>query len=129
MADIHSILFNAQIMFSFALGAWAAVVAGRGQSLSGNFWGAIATFSGLAAVTALVGVILTAQGLRPRDGRLTLYFLYMGFLVIIMPGLFSLLHGRDDRTAAIGFAMLAWFNAGVGLSMIDREIVGPWVEL
>jgi len=129
MSEIHAVLFNAQILFSLALGVWAAVLAGRNESISGNYWGAVATFTGLVAVTFLVGIVLTAQGLRPRDGRLTLYFLYMGFLLVIMPGLFSMLRGRDDRSAGVAFAVLAWFNAGVSISMVDREIVGPWVEL
>jgi hypothetical protein len=128
MSDIHAILFNAQILFSIVLGVWAAIQAGRGQSISGNFWGAVATFTILVGLTLLVGVLLALQGLRPRDGRLLLYFLYMAFLFIIMPGLFTMLRGRDDRSAGIAFAILAWFNAAVSISMVDREIVGPWVE-
>lgn len=128
MSEIHGILFNAQILFSIALGIWAAVQAGRNESITGSFWGALAMFVILVGMTLLVGVALAAQGLRPRDGRLTLYFLYMAFLFVIMPGLFSMLRGRDDRSAGIAFAVLAWFNAAVSISMVDRELVGPWVE-
>jgi hypothetical protein len=123
--ELHSILFNAHILFSLIMGVWAAVVAGRGQSLAGNFWGAVATYAGLAAVILLVGIVMTAQGMRPE--RTTLYYLYMAYLVVIMPGLFSLLHGRDDRSAAIAFAILAFFNASTSYSMIDRNVIGPWV--
>lgn len=126
MAEIHGILFNAQILFSAILGIWAAIIAGRNESISGNYWGSIATFTGLVLVILLVGILLTAQGLRPRDGRLWLYFLYMLFLLVILPGLFSLLRGRDDRTAALSFALLTFFNASMGLSLLDRGIVGPW---
>lgn len=128
MSDIHGILFNAQIMFSIALGIWAAVQAGRNQSISGGYLGAIFTFSALIGVTLLVGIVLSLQGLRPRDGRLTIYFLYMAFLLVIMPGLFGMLEGRDDRSAAIAFAILAWFNAAVSISMVQRELTGPWIE-
>ena len=128
MSDIHAILFNAQILFSLVLGVWAAVHAGRGQSISGNFWGAVATFTILIGLTLLIGIVLALQGLRPRDGRMLLYFLYMAFLFVIMPGLFTMLRGRDDRSAGIAFAILSWFNAAVSISMVDREIVGPWVE-
>lgn len=128
MSDIHGILFNAQIMFSIALGIWAAVQAGRNQSISGGYLGAIFTFSALIGVTLLVGIVLALQGLRPRDGRLTIYFLYMAFLLVIMPGLFGMLEGRDDRSAAIAFAILAWFNAAVSISMVQRELTGPWIE-
>jgi len=38
-----------------------------------------------------------------------------------------MLRGRDDRAAGVAFAILAWFNVGVGISMVDRMITGPWV--
>jgi hypothetical protein len=123
--DLHSILFNAHILFSVIMGIWAAVMAGRNTTLTGGFWGAVLTYAGLAAATLLVGVIMILQGLRPE--RLTLYILYMIWLIVIMPGLFSLLHGRDDRSAAIAFAVLAFFNASVSVSMIERGLTGPWV--
>ena len=129
MADIHQILFNAHIMYSVILGIWAAVTAGRGESISGNFWGAVLTYSGLAAVIFVIGLFMTAQGLRPGpedNKRLTLYILYMAFLVVIMPGLFSMLRGRDDRAAGIAFAILAIFNASVSISMVQRMVTGPW---
>lgn len=127
LSDIHGILFNAHILFSFALGVWAAVMAAREQSISGNFWGALATSTVLAAAVLMLGVVMTLTGLRPVDGRLTLYFLYMAWLVVIMPGLFTMLRGRDDRGAAIAFAILAVFNAFTSLSMAQRMITGPWV--
>ncbi|MBK9124251.1 MAG: hypothetical protein IPM16_14195 [Chloroflexi bacterium] len=127
LSDIHGILFNAHILFSFALGVWAAVIAGRSQPVPGGYWGAVIVQSVLAGIIVVFGVILTATGARPVDGRLELYFLYMAWLVVIMPGLFSMLRGRDDRSAALAFAMLAFFNAGVSLSMAQRQIIGPWV--
>lgn len=125
----HAVFFNAHILFSVALGIWAAAVAARDESISGNFWGALATSAILAGIVLLIGLVMTAQGLRPGpedNKRLTLYVLYMAWLVVIMPGLFSLLRGRDDRSAAIAFALLAFFNASVSFSMWQRMVVGPW---
>lgn len=125
MNEIHGIFFNAHILFSIILGVWATVMAARNQSISGNFWGAVATITILAAVILLMGIIMSLQGLRPE--RLVTYFLYMSWLVVIMPGLFSLLRGRDDRNAAIAFALLAFFNATTSISMWQRAIIGPWL--
>ena len=122
--DIHNILFNAHILYSVALGIWAAVTAARDESISGNFWGAVATSAVLAGIVMLIGGVMTLQGLRPQ--RIVIYYLYMLWLVIIMPGLFTLLRGRDDRSAAIAFSILAFFNAATSFSMIQREVVGPW---
>ena len=78
-------------------------------------------------VTLLVGAALLLSGLQPRSGRVVVYLLYMLWLAIIMPGLFSLMSGRDDRHAALAYALLAFFNFGTTLSMMERELAGPWV--
>ena len=127
MADVHQILFNMHIMYSLALGVWAAYIAGKQEAISGHFWGAIVTYALLAAVTLLVGVALLLTGLQPRSGRIVVYLLYMLWLAIIMPGLFSLMSGKDDRQAALAYALLACFNFFTSLSMMERALVGPWV--
>jgi hypothetical protein len=124
--DIHGVLFNAHIMFSLILGIWAAGMAARNQSVSGNFWGAVATITVLAALVLIVGILMAITGLR--IARMTIYFLYMAWLVVIMPGLFTMLRGRDDRSAAIAFAILSFFNASTSFSMWSRGLVGPWVS-
>ena len=124
LSDLHSILFNMHIFYSVALGIWAAYMAAQDESISGGFWGAVAISVGLATAVTLVGIVLTLQGLRPQ--RIVIYYLYMAFLIVIMPGLFSLLRGRDDRSASIAFSILAFFNATTSFSMTQRAIVGPW---
>ena len=124
LSDFHGILFNMHVLYSLILGIWGAVMASRKESISGNYWGAVATGTILAALIVLVGIIMTAQGLR--TARTVTYYLYMAWLVVIMPGLFSLLRGRDDRSAAIAFSILGFFNAATSLSMLQRGLVGPW---
>ncbi len=123
--DLHNILFNAHILYSLALGVWSAIMAVRNEPISGNFWGAVATITILAGTVTLIGIVMTIEGLRPE--RIVTYYLYMSWLVIIMPGLFTLLRGRDDRSAAIAFAILSFFNAATSFSMLQRHVVGPWV--
>jgi hypothetical protein len=123
--DIHGILFNAHILFSLILGIWATGMTVTGRSISGNYWGAIATITVLAVLVTLVAVLMAVSGLR--IARMTIYFLYMAWLVVIMPGLFTLLRGRDDRSAAIAFAALSFFNAATSFSMWTRGLVGPWL--
>ncbi len=129
MADFHQILFNMHIFYSLALGVWAAATAARKETISGNYWGAVLTYALLAGATLLVGVVLLLSGMQPRSGRIIVYLLYMLWLAIMMPGLFSLMSGRDDRQAAIAFALLAFFNFSTSLSMIERGLVGPWIPL
>lgn len=126
MADFHQILFNMHIMYSLALALWAAYTAGKREAISGHFWGAVVTYALLAGGTLVVGVILLVSGMEPRSGRVVVYLLYMLWLAIIMPGLFSLMSGRDDMRAALAYALLAFFNFFTSLSMLERELVGPW---
>jgi hypothetical protein len=125
--DIHNILFNAHILFSIILGLWSLSMGLRKESISGNFWGAVATITILAAIVMLVGIIMALSGLQPE--RPLIYFLYMAWLVVIMPGLFTILRGRDDRDAAIAFAILCFFNAITSFSMFQRGITGPWLPV
>lgn len=122
--DIHNILFNATILYSIILGIWSAMMAFRNQPISGNFWGAIASYAALAGMVLVIGIVMTLQGLRPQ--RIVTYYLYMAWLVVIMPGLFTLLRGRDDRDAAVAFSILSFFNATTSLSMYQRNVIGPW---
>ena len=123
--DLHSILFNMHIFYSLALGIWAAYMAAQNESISGGFWGAVAISAGLAGLVTGIGILMTLQGLRPQ--RIVIYYLYMAFLIVIMPGLFTMLRGRDDRSAAIAFSILAFFNATTSFSMAQRAVVGPWL--
>ena len=132
MADFHQILFNMHIFYSLALGIWAvfAAASARGQeTLSGNYWGAVVVYALLAGITLLVGIALLLTGYQLLSGRTVVYVLYMLWLAIIMPGLFSLMSGRDDRQAALAYALLAFFNFSTSLSMIQRELIGPWVAV
>ncbi len=127
MADLHQILFNTHILYSLALGIWAAYMASKQGAISGHYWGAIVTYALLAGATLLVGAVLLLSGLQPRSGRIVVYVLYMLWLAIIMPGLFSLMSGRDDTRAALAYALLAIFNFTTSLSMMERELTGPWI--
>ncbi len=129
MAELHQILFNMHILYSLALGVWAVYTFSRREAISGHFWGAALTYALLAGLTLLVGVVMLLAGMQPRSGRVVVYVLYMLWLAIIMPGLFSLMSGRDDSRAALAYALLAFFNFSTSLSMLQRELVGPWATL
>jgi hypothetical protein len=122
--DLHQVLFNAVLLFSLAIGVWATVMAARNRSISGQFWGAISILTLLSFITLTVGMILWLTGFRVP--RVNTYFIYMAWMVIIIPGMFTQLRGRDDASAALAFAMLSVFNFFVGLSMLSRGLIGPW---
>ncbi|MFZ4814113.1 MAG: hypothetical protein ACOYL5_06245 [Phototrophicaceae bacterium] len=128
LTTVHEIFFNAILWFSGFLAVWGIVTSARNRGISGGFWGAVALLTGLAAITTLIGVILALRGYNVVELRNNVYFLYMAWLVIIMPGMFAQLRGRDDSSAALAFALLAVFNLFVGLSIQSRGLV-TWLPI
>ncbi len=106
---LHPILSNAYTFFCIAVGVWALIVAARAESLGGQFWGAVAVNSLLAVAVLIVTLLLQTTGIAPARGWL--YYLYDLFFIIVQPGTFALLRGRDDRTAAGIFAAVTLFAA------------------
>ncbi|MCS6869941.1 MAG: hypothetical protein RML95_11690 [Anaerolineae bacterium] len=109
------ILSNAYTLFCLFLGLWAGSNALRGEGLSGNFWGAMWT----ATLLGIAGLIVWLLRTLANEPLRWVYFLYSLFFVLVMPGTFSLLRGRDDRTAAAVFAGVAIFAALASLSAAD----------
>lgn|GEM_PF-289813 len=113
--------FNtAYVLFSFMLGIYAAVLAGRNVPISGEFWGAMWTNTGLASAILIMAIILTIQGLEPigidpdnPSERIirTVYYLYAVYFVISLPGVFAIMRGNDNQRTALLFGGVALFNA------------------
>lgn len=129
LVDAHNIMFTMQSLYSFAIGAYAAWLGAREQPLSGNFFGTIAVYAILNTIVLLVGLFLLSNNYTIESGgRTIIYVLYMMFLIVILPGIFSIMHGRDDQRAAIIFGGFAMFNAAVSYSMLARGLAS-WVLL
>lgn len=127
MSDIHNILFQMQALYSLALGFYGGYLTARGKPLSGNFWGSIGVYVILNVVVLIVGIILNIMGYTIQsEGRIFIYYLYMMFLIVIMPGLYSIQRDREDRSAALMFTALALFNAAVSFSMMERGL-SVWI--
>jgi hypothetical protein len=127
LLPIHTILFNMQMLYSFAVGLYAAWLGAKETPLSGNFWGTIAVYAILNTVILVIGVVLLLTGYHIQSGdRTFIYVLYMLFLIVILPGIFAITQGRDDKRAAIMFGVVAMFNAAVSFSMMGRGLA-TWV--
>lgn len=126
-ATLGQIFNTAYILYYFALGIWAGIIAVRGGSLGGQFWGAMWTGAALGVFGLLLwlGRALSGEDLRQ------VYLLYELFFIIVLPGTFALLRGRDDRTAAAIFAAVAIFSALAAISAADpsRHVVAPTTSI
>jgi hypothetical protein len=68
-------------------------------------------------ILLIVTLLLQLGGLPPARGWL--YYLYLAYFVIALPGTFALLRGRDDRTAAAIYTAVILFTALTSLSRSD----------
>ena len=122
-ATLGTILNNAYILYCFGLGIWAGIQFLRSQNLGGQFWGAMWIASGLAVVGLVIWLARTLSGedLRP------VYVLYELYFIIVFPGTFALMRGRDDRVAAGLFSGIAIFTALAAISAADptRHVIAP----
>jgi hypothetical protein len=114
-ATLGDIINRAYILFTFALGIWAGVQFARRQNLGGQYWGAMWTCTGLAVFGLLVWLARTLSGEPLR----AVYILYELFFIIVLPGTFALLRGRDDHVAAGIFCAIAIFAALSAISAAD----------
>jgi hypothetical protein len=133
MDAIFQALNNAYILFSIILGIYAAVLAGRNEGISGNFWGTLWTNTALAAMILIVAIVLTLMGKRPvgvdpdntdniieRD----VYYLYAIYFVISLPGTHSLMAGNDNRRTALIYGGVALFNAAAAYRAVYWLLTG-----
>ena len=108
---------------------YAASFAARSIPISGDFWGAMWTNTGLAGLIFVVAIIMTLQGLQPYGASpegggevyRDVYYLYALYFIISLPGVFAIMRGNDNRSAALFFSAVALFN---GLAAIR---VGYWL--
>jgi hypothetical protein len=122
-ATLGTIINTAYILYCFALGIWAGFIAVRGGTLGGQFWGAMWMSSILAIVSLLLWLGRSLSGEQLRS----VYLLYILFFIIVLPGTFALLRGRDDRVAAGIFSAIAIFAALSAISAADptRHVIAP----
>jgi hypothetical protein len=119
---LHSGFNTAYILFSFALGIYATILAGRNHPLSGNFWGAMWMNTALAGGVFLVAIMLFVAG---SEARRFVYYLYALYFLISLPGLFAILQGNDNQRAALAFGIVSLFNSAAAYRA-GEFLVLPW---
>jgi hypothetical protein len=122
-ATLGTIMHTAYTLFCFALGIWAGIQYVRNEGLGGQFWGAMWTAAGMAVVGLLLWLGRSLSGEQLRG----VYLLYELYFIIVLPGTFALLKGRDDRVAAGIFCLISIFTALAAISAADptRHVVAP----
>ena len=114
MTQLHQVIANAVVLYFLLVGLWGLFLAVRRAPFNSAFQGALIISLVLAVVQALVGVILLATGLRPRDD---LHYLYGLSLIVALPLLQQLIAQRKiSRPLAYGIGSL--FMMGLAIRAI-----------
>jgi len=116
LAQIHTGLANACVIFSLLLGLYSLWRFFRKEGVGANLLSVLAAAELLYVAQAVVGLVQVFQGARPGRG---VHFLYGILLVIVLPGTFAYLRGKDDRRAALIYGLIGLFLAGVSLRAIS----------
>jgi hypothetical protein len=109
---LHDRLAQAMLLFTAIAGVWGLVLALRRRPVDGAYWGILASAELLFLAQALVGLALWLGGARPPR---IIHLLYGAVSVLTLPGYYVLSRGRDDRRAALTYALLCLFLLGISL--------------
>ncbi len=115
LSQIHTGLANACVIFSLVLGLYSLWRFFRKEGVGANLLSILAAAELLYVAQAVVGFVQVFQGARPGRG---VHYLYGVLLVIVLPGTFAYLRGKDDRRAALIYGLVGLFLAGVSLRAI-----------
>jgi phosphotransferase system glucose/maltose/N-acetylglucosamine-specific IIC component len=115
LTQIHTGLANASLLFSLLIAGFCFWAYFRRQGVDGNLWGILAMGELLYLVQGVVGLILFFTLPTRPEGWRWVHVLYGVVLVISLPGAFAYSRGKDDRRAALAYAIVGLFLAGVSL--------------
>jgi hypothetical protein len=115
LAQIHGGLANACLLFSLIIAGFAFWGYQRRSGVDSNLWGILVIGEVLYVAQSLLGLVLYLTTKVLPEGWRWVHILYGVVLVISLPGAFAYSRGKDDRRAALAYALVGLFLAGVSL--------------
>ena len=117
LAVLHARLLVTILLFFGTLSIWGFFSYLRGQSISGSYKGALAIGELLMLAQALIGVALWIAGREAY--RQAIHVLYGIVAVIMLPGTFAYVRGRDSRWEQLIYAVVCLFLCGIALRALE----------
>jgi len=115
LPEFHARLATSVVVFAALAGLWALTAYLRRRGVAGSLWGILAVGELLLLAQGVVGLILLLEGEKPARA---VHILYGVVAAIGLPAYFAYSKGRDDRSAALHYALLCFFLVGIGLRAI-----------
>jgi len=120
---IHSGFSTAVTLYFLILGIWGLIQAMRGQSVDGNYLGALVIVEIMVIVQAVLGTALWVAGNDANVTRFEIHLLYGVFAVIFLPFVYMVMLRGDTSNRGqwvLSFATL--FMCGIALRAIATSI-------
>jgi len=112
LTELHTRLATSVVVFAALAGLWALFAYLRRRGVTGSLWGILAAGELLFLAQGVVGLILLLGGEKPARA---VHILYGVVAAIGLPAYFAYSKGRDDREAALAYALLCFFLVGIGM--------------
>lgn len=109
---VHDRLSVTVMLFMAAVGVWGIVAYLRGQSLSGNYAGALAIGEALVLVQVAAGATLLVVGARSPTAT---HYLYGITAILALPFAWSWLRGHSQHQALLIYSLVALFIFGLAV--------------
>ena len=121
--SIHGALSNTAWLFFLIVGLWGLIRAIRGQSVTGNYLGAIFIGQMIFVVQAVLGAALWIGGYSTGIQRPGIHLLYGLFALVFLPFIYlSVLRGDDTNRAQWVLAFTTLFLFGIALRSISTAV-------
>lgn len=118
--SIHGALSNTAWLFFLIVGLWGLLRAIRGQSVTGNYLGAIFIGQLIFVVQTVLGILLWIGGYSTGIQRPGIHLLYGAFALVFLPFIYlSVLRGDDTNRAQWVLAFTTLFLFGIALRAIS----------
>jgi hypothetical protein len=114
---LHSRLVVTILLFLGAMALWGGFNYLRGQSVSGSYLGALVIGELLLLAEFILGLITFIGGRQPY--RPSIHILYGIVAIIMLPGTFAYIRGRDSRFEQLIYAVVCLFLCGIALRSLE----------
>ncbi len=123
MPDIHRVIANMGLLYTFVLGVWGLVLFLRRRGPDGNYNGALVIAEGLFVIEALVGLVLVVMGLVPARA---IHYLYGVSAVLALPLAYTMARNREDSRSSLIYGLTLLFLWGLAERATDTALhAGP----
>ncbi len=122
LADIHTRLYVACVIYSLVVGLWAFYISYKGRPIAPNFWGTLFISELLFVAVSVLDLVLIING-RLTPDRPFVHLLYTATGALTIPAVYAFTGGGATAREAGIYGAVCLFLAGIALRAIVTTVV------